>query len=107
MWRTLYSGWRSLLIPFAAFLFLGCTIPQTYSSIQHRALTLQPQDLERYGLAFITPSTVTGTSDVSAPNSPRSSAALARAALGFVPTSWSCISFVSARRGLRAGAGAP
>jgi len=39
---------------------LGCTIPQTYSSIQHRALTLQPQDLERHGLAFITPSTVTG-----------------------------------------------
>lgn len=60
MRRTLYSGWRSLLIPFAAFLFLGCTIPQTYSSIQHRALTLQPQDLERHGLAFITPSTVTG-----------------------------------------------
>jgi len=60
MLHSLCSGWRFLLITSAAFLFLGCAIPQTHSSIQHRALTLEPFDLERYGLAFITPSTVTG-----------------------------------------------
>ena len=60
MRHNLQGGWRLWLIATAATLCFGCAIPQTYSTIQHRALTLQPQDLERYGLAFITPSTVTG-----------------------------------------------
>ena len=39
----------------------GCaTIPQTYRSLHHRSYTLMPLDLERNGVAFITPSTVTG-----------------------------------------------
>jgi len=39
----------------------GCaTIPQTYKSLHHRSYTLMPLDLERNGVAFITPSTVTG-----------------------------------------------
>ena len=61
MRRALLRGfllWSSAFAVAAAL--LGCAIPQTHSSIQHRALTLQPQDLERHGLAFITPSTVTG-----------------------------------------------
>ena len=39
----------------------GCaTIPQTYKSLHHRSYTLMPKDLESNGVAFITPSTVTG-----------------------------------------------
>jgi hypothetical protein len=60
MLSNLYGYWKLFLAASAATLLLGCAIPQTHSSIQHRALTLQPQDLERHGLAFITPSTVTG-----------------------------------------------
>ena len=45
----------------AVALCLGCaTIPQTYRSLHHRSYTLMPLDLESYGVAFITPSTVTG-----------------------------------------------
>jgi hypothetical protein len=44
----------------AATLCLGCAIPQTYHSTQHRAFSLEPNDLTWYGLAIITPSTVTG-----------------------------------------------
>jgi len=45
----------------AVVVCLGCvTVPQTYKSFHHRSYTLVPQDLERNGLAFITPSTVTG-----------------------------------------------
>ncbi len=60
MRRKLKGYWRLWLIAIAATLCFGCAIPQYHSSIQHRAHTLQPQDLERHGLAFITPSTVTG-----------------------------------------------
>mgnify|MGYP000594418918 CR=1 FL=1 len=34
--------------------------PQIYSKASHQSLALQPGDLEAHGLAFITPSTVTG-----------------------------------------------
>jgi hypothetical protein len=44
----------------AATLCLGCAIPQTYHSTQHRTFSLGPDDLTQHGLAFITPSTVTG-----------------------------------------------
>jgi len=44
----------------AATLCLGCAIPQTYHSTQHRTFSLGPDDLPQHGLAFITPSTVTG-----------------------------------------------
>ena len=60
MRRTLLRGfllWSAIAVAAAC---LGCSIPQTYSSIQHRTLTLHPMDLERHGMAFITPSTVTG-----------------------------------------------
>jgi hypothetical protein len=44
----------------AVTLCLGCAIPQTYHSTQHRTFALGPDDLPQHGLAFITPSTVTG-----------------------------------------------
>ena len=43
-----------------AVICLGCVIPQTYFSTQHRAFFLEGTDLPQHGLAFITPSTVTG-----------------------------------------------
>ena len=44
----------------ALILCMGCAIPQTYHSTQHRTFNLSPDDLTQFGLAFITPSTVTG-----------------------------------------------
>lgn len=38
----------------------GCTTPQIHSTAQHRLISLGPNDLQTYGIAFITPSTVTG-----------------------------------------------
>lgn len=38
----------------------GCALPQTFPAIQEQGLTLGPGDLESHGVAFITPSTVTG-----------------------------------------------
>jgi hypothetical protein len=38
----------------------GCALPQTFPAIQEQRLTLGPGDLESQGVAFITPSTVTG-----------------------------------------------
>jgi hypothetical protein len=60
MWRYLPGNRQLWLLAAATVLFFGCSIPQTYSSIQNRSITLKPMDLERNGLAFITPSTVTG-----------------------------------------------
>jgi hypothetical protein len=51
---------RILSVLAAATLCLGCAIPQTYHSTQHRTFALEPDDLPQYGIAFITPSTVTG-----------------------------------------------
>jgi hypothetical protein len=44
----------------AAALCLGCAIPQSYHSTQNRTFALEPHDLTQFGIAFITPSTVTG-----------------------------------------------
>lgn len=38
----------------------GCVAPQVYSSSQHQSISLKPGDLEAHGIAFITPSTITG-----------------------------------------------
>lgn len=58
-----HRGW--LLVGLMIWLFVislpsGCVGPQVYSSAQHYLTTLGPDDLENYGLALITPSTVTG-----------------------------------------------
>ncbi|MGD8588143.1 MAG: hypothetical protein PVG22_04855 [Chromatiales bacterium] len=38
----------------------GCSLNQIHSSVQFKDISLSPMDLETHGLAFITPSTVTG-----------------------------------------------
>jgi hypothetical protein len=38
----------------------GCMIPQKFFTAQHQLISLGPSDLSEYGIAFITPSTVTG-----------------------------------------------
>jgi len=44
----------------AAGMLPGCSIDQTHSTADHADFSLDKNDLETYGLAFITPSTVTG-----------------------------------------------
>jgi len=51
--------WLALGI-FAAGALAGCISPQVHSTVEHRAISLKPGDLRTHGLAFITPSTVTG-----------------------------------------------
>jgi hypothetical protein len=51
---------RTLTALAAATLCMSCTFPQTYHSTQHRTFALGPDDLTQFGIAFITPSTVTG-----------------------------------------------
>jgi len=48
-----------------AFLFLsallsGCAGPSIYATLQHRSISLKPGDLQHHGIAFITPSSITG-----------------------------------------------
>ncbi len=42
-----------------SFLYSGCA-PQKYSTVETRAFLIAKGDLAKYGIAFITPSTVTG-----------------------------------------------
>jgi hypothetical protein len=44
----------------AVSLLAGCSIDQIHSTADHEDFSLNKNDLENYGLAFITPSTVTG-----------------------------------------------
>ena len=52
--------WPGLLIALLIALISGCANDQIHSSVQFEDISLSPQGLETYGLAFITPSTVTG-----------------------------------------------
>jgi hypothetical protein len=54
-----FHGWL-LLVALAATLCSGCASDQIHSSAHHSNIALQKGDLETSGLAFITPSTVTG-----------------------------------------------
>jgi hypothetical protein len=59
-YRIQRSMWW-LIIPFlATSLLSGCSVNQVHSTAHHSAISLKSGDLETYGLAFITPSTVTG-----------------------------------------------
>jgi hypothetical protein len=59
-----WSAGRVLALILAAAFFaglVGCGVaPQSHSAGRDQALTLAPGDLERYGIALVTPSTVTG-----------------------------------------------
>lgn len=51
--------WLSLIL-ILANIVSGCAFDQTHSTADHAVFSLQQNDLANYGLAFITPSTVTG-----------------------------------------------
>ena len=49
-----------LLMMFGVLLLPGCIVPATYTTQEHRVFSLSPDDLQQYGIAFITPSSITG-----------------------------------------------
>ena len=51
-------GWLVLLT--LVTLVTACGLPQVHSTTRHSVFALSPGDLEKYGVAFITPATVTG-----------------------------------------------
>ena len=51
--------WLAVIL-LAAGILPGCSIDQVHSTADHEDFSLDKNDLETYGLAFITPSTVTG-----------------------------------------------
>lgn len=54
-------SWRSLIcLPLLLGALTACSINQNHSTAQHVSISLAPNDLETYGVAFISPSTVTG-----------------------------------------------
>jgi hypothetical protein len=50
----------ALLLAPLIFALAGCPGTQVYPSLQEQSISLRPGDLEKSGIAFITPSTVTG-----------------------------------------------
>lgn len=58
--RIKHSMWWLMIAFLAASLFSGCASDQVHSTAHHSAISLNNGDLETHGLAFITPSTVTG-----------------------------------------------
>ncbi|MGD8367303.1 MAG: DUF4136 domain-containing protein [Desulfobacterales bacterium] len=59
--RTLMRVGILTLTLLSAAVFASCgAAPQIYSRASHESISLKPGDLEAHGLAFITPSTVTG-----------------------------------------------
>ena len=49
-----------LLMLFIPLWLAACSTPTVYTSLQHRSIDLKPGDLQRGGIAFITPSSITG-----------------------------------------------
>ncbi len=62
--RNLWSGmmvWLRMLITCLTFMIISaCSLQQNHSTAQHQSIDLASGDLTNYGLAFISPSTVTG-----------------------------------------------
>jgi hypothetical protein len=58
--RIQYSMWWLVIAVISTSLLSGCVKNQIHSTAHHAAISLKNDDLETYGLAFITPSTVTG-----------------------------------------------
>lgn len=52
--------YKWLIFLFGISLVCGCFVPQAYDTIQYRSISLDAEDLQAKGLAFITPSTITG-----------------------------------------------
>jgi len=51
---------RLTFILFLSFWLAACSGPTVYTSLQHRSINLAPGDLQHGGIAFITPSSITG-----------------------------------------------
>lgn len=61
IYRSLHDPVWWLMAAFLAInLLSGCSVDQVHSTAHHSTVTLESGDLETYGVAFITPSTVTG-----------------------------------------------
>ena len=58
--RFHHSMWWLMAAFLAINLLSGCAVDQVHSTAHHSTVTLKSGDLETHGLAFITPSTVTG-----------------------------------------------
>lgn len=58
--RGAWHGAVAALIAATMALAPACSLHQVHSDANHQTFSLRPGDLERSGLAFITPSTVTG-----------------------------------------------
>ena len=58
---VVYSGmYRLCFVLFLSFWLAACSSPTVYTSLQHRSINLSPGDLQHGGIAFITPSSITG-----------------------------------------------
>ena len=57
--RGMRNGMRLLILVLPLWL-MACTTPVAYTSLQHRTIDLKPGDLQHGGIAFITPSSITG-----------------------------------------------
>ena len=57
---TFKSCWLALRLVVIASVLSACSLNQTHSTVDHQTFSLGKGDLVKYGLAFITPSTVTG-----------------------------------------------
>jgi len=56
-----YTGvYRLCFLLFLSFWLAACSTPTVYTSLQHRSIDLNPGDLQHGGIAFITPSSITG-----------------------------------------------
>ena len=53
-------NYKWLMLASALILLCACFVPQVYDTAQNRAISLKAEDLPTHGVAFITPSTVTG-----------------------------------------------
>jgi len=51
---------RFTMLLFLPIWLAACSAPTVYTSLQHRSIDLNPGDLQHGGIAFITPSSITG-----------------------------------------------
>ncbi|MGA3209477.1 MAG: hypothetical protein ABSE05_16840 [Syntrophales bacterium] len=53
-------NYKWLMLASVLILMCACFVPQVHDTAQNRAISLKAEDLPTHGVAFITPSTVTG-----------------------------------------------
>lgn len=60
IWRIKHRTWQFMLVLLATSILSSCAVDQIHSTAHHSDISLNKGELEAHGLAFITPSTVTG-----------------------------------------------